>query len=53
MKSIVIKLACVAALAASLTGCIMYVSPDRDYDSSPPASAKEKPADVMSSSPSF
>ena len=32
MKSIVLKLAVVAVLASSLSGCIVYVSPDDDHD---------------------
>ncbi|CAL4867806.1 hypothetical protein MMA231_02073 [Asticcacaulis sp. MM231] len=53
MKNLLIKVACLAALASALSGCIMYVAPDHDYDTSPPASAGEKPADVMTSSKSF
>lgn len=32
MKSIVLKLAIIAVLASSLSGCIVYVSPDDDHD---------------------
>jgi hypothetical protein len=46
MKSIAIKLACVVALATSLSGCIMYVGPHH-YDKHRPAPA-EKPADTIS-----
>ena len=53
MKNLLLKVACLAALASALSGCIMYVAPDHDYDTSPPASAGEKPADVMTSSKSF
>jgi len=54
MKSIVFKLACVAALAASLTGCIMYVGPHKGHDdyASAPAS-DEKPAETLPASQSF
>jgi hypothetical protein len=58
MTSTVTKLTCAVALAvclaASLTGCIMYVSPDHTYStdkSAPPAD--EKPADVATGSQSF
>jgi len=46
MKSIAVKLACVVALATSLSGCIMYVGPHH-YDKNRTPSA-EKPADTLS-----
>ncbi|MFT4077133.1 MAG: hypothetical protein QM647_16520 [Asticcacaulis sp.] len=58
MKPTLIKLTCLATVAAcltlSLTGCIMYVSPDHTYhsDKSPPP-ADERPADTVSGSQSF
>jgi len=54
MKHLIIKLACAAVLVASLTGCIMYVSPDHTYhtDNGPPP-ADEKPAETVSGSQSF
>jgi hypothetical protein len=53
MKNIAIKLTCAALIVTSLTGCIMYVSPDHTYhtDKSPPAD--EKPAEVATNSKSF
>jgi len=53
MKHIAIKLVCAAALVASLTGCIMYVSPDHKYHTDNAPAADEKPAEVLSSSQSF
>jgi len=59
MKSIVLKLVAVAALASSLSGCIVYVSPDdhdhrvRFYhhiDKDAPA-PDEKPADTVDKKP--
>ncbi len=38
---------------ASLTGCIMYVSPDRTYHTDDTPAADEKPAEVLPSSQSF
>jgi hypothetical protein len=46
-------LAAVAALLASLTGCIMYVSPDHTYHSDNTPAADEKPAETVSGSKSF
>ncbi len=48
-----LKLICAAVLMASLTGCIMYVSPDHKYHTDDKPAANEKPADVMTSSQSF
>lgn len=42
MKSLAVCL-CAAVLAASLSGCIVYVSPDHHMRYTPPAS-DEKPA---------
>ena len=53
MKTIALKLICAAALVASLTGCIMYVSPDHKYHTDDTPAADEKPAEVLSSSQSF
>jgi hypothetical protein len=57
MKTFIIKLACVTALATCLTGCILYVAPDHDYDTSPPASAPvntgETPAATLPDGASF
>ncbi len=47
--SIAIKLACIAVLAASLSGCIVYVGHDHDIDTKAPATAPdEKPAQTGS-----
>ena len=55
VKSLAIKLICLAVAASALSGCIMYVSPDDDHhhwhhdsDSHP----DEKPADTLPSAPS-
>ncbi|HTM79486.1 hypothetical protein [Asticcacaulis sp.] len=57
MKLTPLKLTCAAILAATLTGCIMYVAPDHGYDPSPPASApvgaNEKPAATLPDGASF
>jgi len=54
MKLILLKLTCAVVLAATLTGCIMYIAPDHNYDSSPPASAPdEKPAATLPDGASF
>ncbi|HTN39627.1 MAG TPA: hypothetical protein VLZ84_00660, partial [Asticcacaulis sp.] len=53
MKTIALKLICAAALITSLTGCIMYVSPDHKYHTDDTPAADEKPAEVLSSSQSF
>jgi hypothetical protein len=61
MKPTLLKLTCAAVLAVSLAislaGCIMYVAPNHDYDSSPPASApvgvNEKPAATLPDGASF
>ncbi len=55
MKSLALKLICLAVAASALSGCIMYVSPDDEHhhwhhDSS--SHPDEKPADTMSSSSS-
>jgi hypothetical protein len=42
MTSTFVKLACAAALIASLSGCIMYVAPDQRQ--SPRVHSDEKPA---------
>ncbi len=51
MRSIVLKLTIAAVLAATLSGCIMYVSPDSDHHytwhkTNAPA-PDEKPADTV------
>ena len=46
MKSLICKLACVLAVATSLSGCIMYVAPHHTLDRSAPVD--EKPADTAS-----
>ena len=47
--SIALKLTCIAALAACLSGCIIYVDHDDDiHTSSPAAPADEKPAETGS-----
>lgn len=55
MKSIVLKLALVVVLASSLSGCIVYVSPDKDhihiYHSKDGAPSDEKPAATVDKTP--
>jgi len=47
--SAIIRLTCVAAIAACLSGCILYVDHDDGFHTSPPAKpADEKPAQTGS-----
>ena len=59
MKSIVLKLCAIAVLASSLSGCIVYVSPDDEHhgvhiyhhtDKDAPA-PNEKPAATVNKTP--
>ncbi|MBW8881547.1 MAG: hypothetical protein JF615_09030 [Asticcacaulis sp.] len=47
--SVIIRLTCLAAIVASLSGCIIYVDHDDDFHTSQPAApADEKPAQTGS-----
>lgn len=56
MKSIVLKLAVAAVLASSLSGCIVYVSPDKHdhlyiHHTKDAAPSDEKPAPTTDKTP--
>ncbi len=49
MKKLIV-VACVAALASALSGCIIYVAPDHHMHTTPPTS-DEKPAPTTDEKP--
>ncbi len=48
MKHVLLKLAVIAVAASALSGCIVYVSPDKDVHTHRSHPVDEKPADTMS-----
>ena len=51
MKSIVLKIVCVAVCASALSGCIIYAGPSHHHMHQDAPVYDEKPADTTSAAP--